>query len=198
RCRPNAPIFVRLAGCARLIQILAARAPEGGGGKLQLATFEGLDVLHTPFAIASLAQNDGPAVILQTGGDDLAAAGTAAVDQADHGEVNESSSSVAALRGLFPVRRLAPQSRPGSDRNNQSVVDEHVGNLDRAGEKSARIETQIENEPVYPFPVQLAYDTEEVSGRIAREALQTDVADLIARVDVVLPLIIVLAFGSQD
>src|SRR5215831_11266450 len=66
------------------MDILAAGPPVGGDGQLHLAAVEAADVLHAAFAVAALADDDGPLVVLQARRDDLAGAGAMAVDEDRH------------------------------------------------------------------------------------------------------------------
>src|SRR5207253_1849396 len=116
----HAPDVVVLAGGAGLVQVHAVGPPERGDGHLELAAVEGLDVLHAALAVAALAHDDRPLVVLEAGRDDLAGAGAAAVDQADHFEVQ-----VAALVPALVLLLLA-DARPNAD--DRPLVDEHVGN----------------------------------------------------------------------
>src|SRR5206468_1989508 len=105
-----------------LVEVLAVGSPERGGRHLQFAALEGLDVLHAALAVAALAHDDRPVMVLQAGGDDLAAAGAAAVDQANHREIEVAAVVLAGIRLLPTDARL--------DGYDQAIVDVEVGNLD--------------------------------------------------------------------
>src|SRR5262245_40547557 len=95
---PHPPVLLLLAGGARLVQVPAARRPEGGRGQLDLPAGERefLDVLDASLAEAALAHDDGPAVVLQACGQDLTPGRGPVVYQANHREV-EVAALVAAL-----------------------------------------------------------------------------------------------------
>src|SRR5262245_22261497 len=118
----HAPLLVFLAGCAGLVQVLAAWPPEGGNGVLDLAALERLNVLHAALAERPLADDGRPLVVLEAGRDDFAGAGALAVDQADHGEVRQSAELSAAPLIVDVVSRPA-------DADDGTILDEQVGDL---------------------------------------------------------------------
>ena len=114
----DAPLVVVLAAGAGLVDVLAARTPVGGGGHLELAAFEILNGLHAAFAVAAIAHDDGAAMVLQTGGDNLGAAGAVAVDQHYHGKLGEAAVAFAV------VDVFLADARPDAD--DSAVIDEHI------------------------------------------------------------------------
>src|SRR5205823_3934337 len=141
-----------------------------------LAAVERLDVLYAALPVTALADDVGPLVVLQRRRHDLAAAGTQAVDHADHGEVEQTAFTEASEPGL------APDARP--DRHNQPIIDEQVGDLDGRVEQTARIETQVEHEALDTLLLrQLLHHGRHVPETVALERGQTHVGDLVLVVD---------------
>src|SRR5260370_18940103 len=81
----DAPFVLVAALGAGTVEVAAGRTPECRGGQLEFALagigVEPVDGLHAPLAVAAAADDDASAVVFQTGRDDLAGAGAAAVDQ---------------------------------------------------------------------------------------------------------------------
>src|SRR5579871_2487467 len=189
--RDHAPVLVLAALGAGAVEVLAGRPPEGGVGQFDLAALERLDVLYTALAVAALAHDDGPVVVLQAGGHDLAAAGAVAVDQAHHREVEQ------AVFVLALVLRLPPH--PWLDGNDQAVVDEDVRDVHRAGEQPARVEAQVEDEALDAAVFEQAVQGRlEVVLGVPRELGQADIADAALRVDDIIPRVVGVALDAQD
>src|SRR4029079_2632796 len=132
------PFFIVGALGTRLVQVLAVGSPERRGGELDLTARarEGLHVLHAALPVAALAEDDGSLVVLQTGRHDFAAAGAAVVDHADHREVEIAAFPGAAVGLLLADAWL--------DRDDQTIVDEKVGDLNGRGQHATRVVAKIE------------------------------------------------------
>src|SRR5262249_29705144 len=159
---PDAPVLGLAALGAGLVQVLAVGPPEGGDRHLELAALERGDVLDAALAVAALAHDQGPALVLEAGREDLAAAGAAAVHHADHGEVE-----VAA--GVPAVERLL-LADPRPDRHDQAVVDEQVGDVHGAVQVTARVEAQVNDHTLDAVLGQGLHDVAQVAGGVAGEA----------------------------
>src|SRR5262249_32778195 len=188
RVRDDAPLLVLAPLGAGAIEVLAAGPPERRRGHLDLGAgrLEGLNVLDAPFSVAALADDDGTSVILETSGHDFAAAGAAAVDQADHGKIGESRVQV-HVRSTIAL--LLADAR--ANRHDQAIVHEQVADFDGAIEQTPRIETQIEDEALHDaLFTEVSQDAFQLALGLVGEAGQPDIANLLGRVDDVVPAII--------
>ena len=173
------------------MNVLSAGPVIAGGGQLEraFASFQFDDVLHAALAPGAFADDHGPLVVLQAGRQDFAGAGAIVVDQHDHGKALEG----AVLLGLpDPLRRIASL---GAD--DLAVGDEQVGHLDGRAQQPARIEAQVENQPLEAFLLELLQDPLGVRGRVAAECGDADVADVLVGVEHEVPAIVALARLAQ-
>src|SRR5262249_23215628 len=129
-------------------------------------------------------------MILEASRDDFARAGAAAVDEADHREFKVAPVASAHVGGYFAVAV--------TDGNDQSVVDEQVGNLDGAVEQAARVEAKVEDEALDAFLGKLLHHLLEFTVGIFPELRQPDVVDFVFRIDDVIPGVFVVALVAVD
>src|SRR5262249_4906783 len=104
------------------VEVLAARPPEGSGRQFDFPALEWLDVLNASLAVAAFANDQGPAVILEARRDNFAAAGRVAIYHADHREIEVTALVRPRVVLFLPIS--------GPDGDDETVIDEHVGNLD--------------------------------------------------------------------
>src|SRR5262249_17296257 len=97
------------------------------------------------FTVAALAHDHRSAVVLEAGGYDLAAAGTHAINQANHREFAE---GFLRILDIFRVGSLWPRTGTRLDCHDQSIVNEHIADFDRTGQQSTRIEAQVKDEAI--------------------------------------------------
>src|SRR5262249_5939419 len=123
------------------------------------------------------------------GGNNLAAAGALAIHQADHREV-EQAAVVLAVHRIF-----ATDARPDGD--DQAVVDEQVGDVAGHVEQTTWIETQVEDEALEPCLGEGLHHLFHVLVRVPLKLGEANVADLVFRIDVEVPLAVVLALDTE-
>src|SRR4029079_7518531 len=98
-----------LLGIGKAMNVLAARPQVARRGELQgtATTLQLDDVLYASFAPRPLADDDRPAVILQTGRDNLARTGAEVIHQHRHREAFEGSLRVGFPNSGFAVAPLS-------------------------------------------------------------------------------------------
>ena len=168
------------------VDVLAAGTPVAGGGELQRpqASFQENDFLNGSLAEGPLADDHGPVVVLETGGHDLAGAGTSLVDQHGDGEA-----AVGAGPGclVLSLDLLAAVAR-GDD---HAGIDQQVAGPHGRAEQPAGIVPQVQDQPPHPrFGQRVQGALQLVDGLLA-EILNAQVADPVVAFEEVVPV----AFG---
>src|SRR5262249_9034748 len=137
-----------------------------------------------------LADDDAAFVVLQGRRYDLAGAGAVAVDQAGDRHLNEIALGPSSHGRALPTAIL--------DRDDLTLVQEQVGHLAGPGQYAAGIEAKIEDQSLEAVPLESRNDAGHVSCRSVREGRQADVADLVLRIEPVVPRVVRLAFDTYD
>ena len=128
-----------------------------------------MDRLHHALAVRRAPDDDGSAVILQRGGEDLAGAGRTVVDEHDE---RESGPPGAAL-----VRHVDDGIATALGRDDGTFRDEAARDLDRRDQHAARVAAQIEHERAHAVATQALERREELARGLVAERGDRDVSD---------------------
>ena len=129
-------------------------------------------------------------MVLQRPRDDLAGAGAVLVHQNDHREARQR----AVLRGRgLPVRR-----GPALGLDDDAVVNKQVRHLDGRFQDAARVEPQVQDQPLQPLLQHAVDGLAQVGHRVLDETGHPHVPDLLFIIKHVDPLVVVAAADALD
>ena len=161
----DAPLVLLLAVREAVnVFLLVVLADEiSGRGKLEGAgaPFHGNQGLHAAFAVAALADDDGPASFLQGAGHDFAGTGAEAIDQNGDG--------VARVRPIFGSGRLASVEGhfllAAADRADDARArrQEQLADFDGGFEESTGVGAQVENQALDAVGLELIDDLGQIA-----------------------------------
>ena len=152
----------------------ARREPLARRDLERVAAVELVDALHESLAEARLSDDERAIVILQRAGDDLGRRRGALVRQDDDRNGRRDRRRLGACNS--PTR----PSRPFTDGDLLSLLQEHVRDLEALVEDAARIAAHVEDDAARALRLELLDGGRDVVGRVLVELLERDVPDLVA------------------
>ena len=82
--------------------------------------------------------------------------------------------------------------------HDKTVIDKQIRYLHGAIEQAARVETQVKHQPLDPLFRCVFENALEIPRRVLRELSQVDVGDLVGRIEVVIPAIVLLPANAEN
>ena len=148
-----------------------ARRIELGGGQFEAGGSrpEREDALHGAFAVGPSADDGGTVVVLKRTGQDFAGTGTVAVNQ----DIDRQSPPG---RAACRQRLCLPLGSPASG-NDQSLVDEPLGDLDGHVEQTTGVAPEVEHQDPHALIGKRGQGPVDLLGRGFLEARELEVAD---------------------
>ena len=162
RIRLHAPI-IGIFAVEEPVNVLAAGPPIAGGGQLEgaLAAFHFDDVLHAALAVAALADNDGPLMILQCGRHDFAGAGAVFVNQNGHGVILGRDQKGALAVGVISFFLFFPPSGG----HNPALGEKQPAHFHGRSQQAAGVGAQIQYQTPQTLLFQLDQSLAQLLGR---------------------------------